>query len=178
MIKSSTYEAEKTDLQYRLLDWVIDVKVDPTEKRYHVRFAIAQGGWIHRTNGAMVKSVRVGIDEGAYLPIKKNGTIILKHDVKIDELRDKMPDYSKVYQLTSGHTGCVEVGFGELGWMKSLSEVIVGTRAVLNSAYFASICVGFSGSIYYATKDDMVIFLGSKADDDVDQKASLMPMMF
>lgn len=179
MIKSSTYEAEKTDLAYPLLDWVIDVKTDSTDKRDYVRFAIAQGGWIHRCNGVMVKSIRVGgIDDGAYLPIKKNGTIILKLSRNIEELRDKIPDFDKVYQLSPEHTGSVEVAFGEGQWMKIMSEVIIGSTAVLNSVYFACICIGFWGSVYYSGKKDKVLFLGRRADDDVDQKAVLMPMVF
>ncbi|MCU0589876.1 MAG: hypothetical protein MUC33_01160 [Desulfobacterales bacterium] len=179
MLKSITYEAEKADELWPLLNWVIDVKTDPADKRDHIQFAVAAGGWIHRTNGAMLKSVRVeGIEDGCYLPIKKASTIILKHSRKPEDMRQPCPDFEKLYQLTPGHTNVVVSGYGDVGWMKTLAEVIIGTRGVFNSAYFASLSIGFSGHVYYAGPEDMIFFLGERADEDVDQKGALMPMRF
>lgn len=177
MLKSTTYEAEKADEVWPLLNWVIDVKTYPADKRDHIQLAVAKGGWIHRTNGAMVKSVRVeGVDDGCYLPIKKSSTIILKHARKIEDMRQEPPDFEKIYKLTPEHIKSVECGYGDVGWMKTLSMVIIGTSAVLNSLYFASLCIGFSGSIFYAGQFDVVYFFGRKMDEDVDQKGALMPM--
>lgn len=179
MLKSTTYEADKSDGAWPLLNWVIDVKTDSADKRDHIQFAVAIGGWIHRTNGAMIKSVRAGsIDDGYYLPIKKSSAIILKHARKIEDTRQELPDFGKIYALSQGHISSVECVYGDSGWMRALSEVIIGSKAVLNSLHFASLSIGFSGNIYYAGQFDMVYFLGRKIDDDVDQKGGLMPMKF
>ena len=176
MIESKTYEAEKNDPSFAFLDWLINVKV-VAEKLVsdHHKLAIAKDGWIHRSNGAMIKSVRIEIDDGAYLTIKKGSTIILKHARKLEDM-PHCPDFSKAYDGGTKYVGVVECVHAEVGWHKELAAVIQKTGGCFNPVYFCSLACGFYGGIHYAGPVDPIYFAGKMLESDVQQKGLLAPI--
>lgn len=176
MIESKTYEAEKNDPAFAFLDWLINVKV-LAEKLVsdHHKLAIAKDGWIHRSNGAMVKSVRMQIDDGAYLTIKKGSTIILKHTRKLEDM-PHCPDFSKAYDGGIKYSGVVECAHSEKDWPQALAAVIQNTGGCFNPVFFCSLVCGFYGSIHYSGPESPILFAGSLIEAEVQQKGLLAPI--
>jgi hypothetical protein len=168
---STAYAFDKSEVIYPLIEWLIDVKVSPKERRPHIRCVTASSdGRIHRTSGAVAKTMDLELDPGFYLPVKNGGKIILKLDAKIDA-ENKAPAFDEWYAVGESHK---EVPIFGDNWMESFAALISATGAAFNPYLFERICRGFSGHIKFAGKEDPVVFIG---DDDSRRFARIAPML-
>lgn len=174
MLKTTIYEVNKTtDDVFGNLKWAVTVKQNKKDDRDINKFAVVQSGWLHRSNGFMVKSVAIDIDDGGYRVMRSSDLIGLSLVKAPEELN--VPNFADLYAKFAALTGTVEVTGGDGEWVRVMNSVVMQSNGCWNPFFFNGMCDGFFGKVLYSGADDPVMFVDGFDGVAVSRKGLLMP---